>query len=401
MVNDADLLKYAIENGIINADTIRLQIEMNERKRLLEQHPYAITKGADGYYRTYLPKTNGGRTQLKKKNETDLIDAVIKYWKNEQNNSFKSRFEIWVERQRNCGRSDNTIYKYEADYKRCIEGDEFETLDVRYISEEDISLFIRRLLMRKEIPYKALKALFGYIDGVFRKSEIDKVIKENPCKYVDLPIFKQYCVEPRKKTSEERTVSNKEKKMLLDKLEKNDSPVKYAIEFSMFTGMRVGELAALKWADIDYKHNVINVVNSEKMSRKTKEYVISCTKNGKERKIPLTEDMIAVLKEVKAYSVRNGYISEFVFCDQNGNIHAPRISETMRNYTMTKEFEHTKSIHAIRRTLNSNMKCMGVPTVVASSILGHTEKVNEENYTYDISDMELRRNYIELAGKIV
>ena len=105
MVNDADLLKYAIENGIINADTIRLQIEMNERKRLLEQHPYAITKGADGYYRTYLPKTNGGRTQLKKKNETDLIDAVIKYWKNEQKNSFKCRFEIWVERQRICGRS--------------------------------------------------------------------------------------------------------------------------------------------------------------------------------------------------------------------------------------------------------------------------------------------------------
>lgn len=400
MIKDADLLNFAIANGMIDSDTIRLQFEMNERKRLLKKHPYAITKGADGYYRTYLPKGNGGRIQLKKKNESDLMDAVIEYWKNEQKNSFKCRFEIWVERQKACGRSDNTIYKYEADYRRCIEGDKFEEMDIRYISEEDISLFIKRLLERKEIPYRALKSLFGYMDGVFNKSVIDKVIKENPCKYVDLPIFKKYCVEPKKKTSEQRTVSNQEKKILLDKLDKNNSPVRYAIEFSMFTGMRVGELAALRWSDIDYKNNVINVVNSEKMSRKTKEYVISCTKNGKERKIPLTDDMILVLKKAKAYSVRNGFVSEFVFCDQNGNIHAPRISDTMRNYTMTKEFEHTKSIHAIRRTLNSNMKCMGVPTVVASSILGHTEKVNEENYTYDISDMELRRNFVELAGKI-
>lgn len=34
-----------------------------------------------------------------------------------------------------------------------------------------------------------------------------------------------------------------------------------------------------------------------------------------------------------------------------------------------------KSIHALRRTLNSKMKCRGVSSTVAASLLGHTEEV--------------------------
>lgn len=52
----------------------------------------------------------------------------------------------------------------------------------------------------------------------------------------------------------------------------------------------------------------------------------------------------------------------------------------------------TKSIHALRRTLNSKMRCEGVSSIVASSILGHTEKVNNSNYTYDVSDNQYKIN---------
>ena len=59
-----------------------------------------------------------------------------------------------------------------------------------------------------------------------------------------------------------------------------------------------------------------------------------------------------------------------------------------------------KSIHAIRRTLNSNLRCMGVSVTVAAAILGHTEEVNEKNYTYDVSSMQKKAEYIEIASKI-
>ena len=91
---------------------------------------------------------------------------------------------------------------------------------------------------------------------------------------------------------------------------------------------------------------------------------------------------------------------KIVFSDVDGRVHARKISECIRNMTMTKEFEHTKSIHAIRRTLNSNLRSNGVPVTVAAALLGHTERVNEENYTYDVSSIHEKMKIIEAAGKI-
>ena len=37
--------------------------------------------------------------------------------------------------------------------------------------------------------------------------------------------------------------------------------------------------------------------------------------------------------------------------------------------------------------------------LLASSLLGHTVRVNEYNYTYDTIDMSTKKMYIEKAGK--
>lgn len=93
-------------------------------------------------------------------------------------------------------------------------------------------------------------------------------------------------------------------------------------------------------------------------------------------------------------------MSEYVFQDDRGRVYASRISDCAVNNTTTAEFHNKKSIHAIRRTLNSNMKCAGVSGTVAASLLGHTKKVNEENYTYDVSSMEEKSKFMECAGRV-
>lgn len=403
-MSDAEILKFAIENGMLDTALVQEKIEMQKRKEILNKHPYAIWKGKDDYWRTYLPHGNG-RKLIKKKDKSDIENTVMDYWKEKIPNTFKNRFWIWVERQEKCGRSDNTISKYESDYKRFFEGDKIENISVQDLSDEDISEFIQRLLNRKEIPYRALKAMFGYLNGVFEKAIIDKVIENNPCKYVDLPIFKQHCKEQKPKSAKERTVSNEEKKLLINKLnmnyERNQSNItRYAVELSLYTGMRVGELSGLKWEDINYEEGTITICRSEKYNRKKNEFYISSTKNDKIRTFPLTEEIKDVLYRVKKAEIQNGFLSEFVFSDEKGRVHARKISGCARNMTMTKEFGNTKSIHAIRRTLNSNLRCNGVSATVAAALLGHTERVNEENYTYDISSVSEKMKIVETAGKI-
>lgn len=391
-----------MDEGIINLEDVQNKIAMKEREELLSKHPYKIWEGKNkDYWYTYLPTENNGRRQIKRKTEDSIQDAIVDYWKNVSGNTFKSRFEVWIKRQEACGRSDNTITKYESDYIRFCKDDPIEDMDIRHINDEYIGLFYKRVLSKKEIPYRALQSMHGYMNGVFNKAIIDKIVERNPCIYIDLPMYKQFCKEPKKKTAKERTLSNNEKKILLSKIHNKQTIPKLAIELSLYTGMRVGELAGLKWEDINYNDNTIIIQRSEKYNRKTKEYYISTTKTDKSRIIPLTDAMKEVFARIKKEEIKNGGLGEFVFMDENERVHSRRISDCARNNTMTNDFSSIKSIHAIRRTLNSNMKCLGVPTVIASAILGHTEKVNNQNYTYDTSSMSEKTNYIEKAGIII
>lgn len=402
---DKEALKFAIESGIIDLSYVQDKYEMNKREKMLSAHKWAISQGKDGKWRTYIPDENNGRKMIKRTSKSDLEDAVIAYYLNKSKESenkeqykFKNRFKVWVERQKMCERSDNTIYKYNVDYKRFFAGRKIEDMDIRKIDESIIMSSFKEILLEKDIPYRALKGAFGYVNGVFEKSKIDKIIEENPCKYVDLPLLKKYCKSKSNNSTEKRTVSESDKKKLFKKIEKSSNVIKYAVEFAFCTGMRVGELSSLKWEDIDFENSTVTIQSSEKHSRITNEYYISKTKNDKVRVIPLTDDMKDVLKRTRKHELKNGWICEFVFAGENGRIHAGTISGWIRNNTMTREFENAKSIHAIRRTINSNMRCLGVPAPVAASILGHTEKVNEENYTYDITSMEEKTKILKRAS---
>lgn len=393
---------------MIDLSTIQQQLDMKKRKEYLEMHCYSIWCGKDGFWRTYIPKGDGGRKLVKKKDQKSVEDAVIDYYKDKESHTFAERFDIWVERQRNCGRSDNTIEKYQSDYKRFFKGDAIESTPIKDINEETLSAYFTRLLNRKKVPYRALKALYGYLNSVFEKSIRDKVVDSNPCAYVDLELFRKHCAREKPKTPKDRILSDSEMKQINKKIDDgfengNTNMARFAIKLSLYTGMRVGELAGLMWSDInytDYEVPVIVIQHSEKYNRTTKEHYISCTKNEKIRLFPLTEEIEDVFKKVRKEQARRGCISEFVFADENGRVHASRISSCMRNTTMTYDFEKTRSIHAVRRTINSNLRCNGVSATVASSLLGHTERVNQNNYTYDASSVSEKMNIVRKATRI-
>lgn len=171
-----ELLKYALENDMINLSYVQEQIEMNKRNELLKKHPYKIWGGKDGKWRTYLPDEEKGRILKKRTTENAIKDMIIEYYlqeskqaikcekeKEKNENRFSSCFNMWKNKQIAYGISGNTVYKYEYDYKRFFEGTDFEKLDIRNITEEDITIFIISRIKELNLKEKAGKALWGYI----------------------------------------------------------------------------------------------------------------------------------------------------------------------------------------------------------------------------------------------
>lgn len=401
-IDKNELLSYLSENGIIDEDMVRHKIEEMRNNEYLSRHTKKVWKGENGYWYTYIDKTNGERKLIKKNTKQELESFLIDFYK--QDYTIRTYFDIWKERQKNCGKDSNTLVRYDSTYKRFLEGDKLEKMSVQDITTDDIEQWIFRILSRYDLKYKALSQGFQIIKGIFNKARIDRIIKENPCDHIDLPVYRMRCessyIDP-----ESRVLQEAECRALIEKLKESyiNNPTcisNYAVEFALMTGLRPGELAYLRWEHINYKEGYIAIDGSEKQDKITLEYYDSKTKTKKVRRIPLTEQIKNFLDVLKKLEMRHGFLTEYVFSGKEGRIHVTGMYDAGQRKCRQAGLDK-RGIQMIRRTYNSYLKSIGVDTTIAASIMGHSPSVNESNYTYDVSNMDYKIKVAEKATNIL
>lgn len=408
---DDELLKYALKNDIIDMAYLKEKVDMNKRQKIISAHPYSIWKGTDGKWYTYLHDEKKGRVLRKRTSKEAIYDMIVENSEEQQCKeqkreaiTFKNVYDKWREMQISYGISNNTLNKYKYDYKRYFNETNFERTDIRDITSKDVELFVINNIKMYRLKEKASKSLIGYIFGVFRYAVIDRIISanENPCQFVDSKKFKKF-YNTECKSVEERTISGSQLTAIIrqikeDNAKKPEYMPAYAIELAMLTGMRPGELAGLAWKNVYLDEGFIRICMSEKFDRETGKYYIDSTKNKKCRIFPISNEIRDLFGRIDDVQNKFGICEDFVFSTSKGRYHGRTISDYMRNKCIQVGIE-TKCIYSIRRTFNSKMRCNGVSATIASSLLGHTEEVNNGNYTYDISDMDYKRDIIASAGR--
>lgn len=390
-------------------DAIYNKIKIMKDNAYLAQHPYKIWNNAEyeKWYTYVYDETKEKRRLIKRNTKEELNNFLIKWYKTEEKNkkiiTINDYFPIWVERQKQCGRGDSTIKKYGTDYKRFFAKDEKITrMDITKITETDIENYIFRLLDRLSLKKPAFRQMFYMLKGILEKAKKDRVIQVNPCDYIDIEIYSNRC-EKQEFDQTKRVLDENGCERLMEILQKdrytqpNYIP-SYAIELALLTGMRAGELAFLQWDHIKTKYGYIEVCGSEKLNQKTKEYYDSGTKTHKTRRIPLTTEMKEFFRNLKLIEMQYGYLNKYVFSDQRGRIHRGTLCSCARNKCLQAGLD-AKGLQVARRTFNSQLRTKGVSTVIAASILGHSEEVNDKFYTYDVSNMEYKTSVVESINK--
>ena len=406
-----DILRFIINNGMIDISDVQNSMESMKRKELLSKHPYKIWQGKDGKWRTYLPDEQKRRVLKKRSTKESIQNLIIDYYskadksdrmqekiRDIEEHKFSYVYELWKDKQIKYGISPNTIYKYQCDYQRFFKGTEFENMDVRKITEEDITIFIISRIKELCLKEKAGKALWGYISGTLKSARINRIISEDPCLYVETKSFYKF-YDKTQKPIESRVVCENDMRLIINQINKDhvkkpDYLPSYAVELAIYTGMRTGELAGLKWDDVFMDDRIIIIRHSEKCNRLNNEHFMSSTKTQKERRFPISDEIYDFFLRMRTLQEEYGCSDNFVFSTKKGKIHVDMISDCIRNKCIQVGIK-PKSIHALRRTLNSKLRCAGVSSVVASSLLGHTKEVNQANYTYDITEMDYKKEIIK------
>lgn len=412
-----EILKQAIDSGIINMDNLYKQLEELNRKKILnEVHTSKIWSGESkskgrmySFYYTYLPddKRPGKKKLIKKSSREKLEDAIVEYYSNIDGKAaicFKDAYDNWLQFKKKIV-SDGTIYRYNKDYKRFFQNSDFEKMPIKAINEETILAFLSDTVKRLELTHKAMKTLAGYINEVLESAVSNHYISSNP--YIlakpKLKLIAKRCVLNKPKADRARTLTSAEINAILSQLhkdykEKPEYISPYAIELALLTGLRIGELSALRWRDIS---DVITIRNSEKSHRPEKGsifYTVEGTKTGKERQIPVTAAIYDLFNRVAEAEKKASYSkdSEFVFINESGRIKSINIDRCLERKCKQAGIER-KTIHDIRRTVNSALRGIGVTAPMAASLMGHTEEVNENYYTYDTSELDKKKTLLEQA----
>lgn len=387
-----------------------------KRAEILKEFPVTLCKDGSWFANIRFAQGPSGRKTIKKSTKEDAENAVVDFVSRTVAKSeivkkkiipfysYKKAFEAWIKAQ---NYSENTEIRNRSEYRRFFErlpiGQDISERDIREILPSDIEQHMTTAVLKYNLSRrKAIEDYNMFYKYVFAQAVADRIIDvmDKPEHYIQPNRFLKLCREECLTPDEDRVISKDVKKVIQTAVEKDHDKKEaympaYACELSALTAMRCGELAGLMWKQID--DDVIHINQSMKRNGKTKEYYISTTKNKKVRVIPITDAIRDVLRRIKMVQKSYGKTGDYVFSTSEGYCTSRSISDYMYNKRVQYKIKQPISIHAQRRTVNSRMDEIGVPTSIRSVILGHTERVNKSNYTYDTTNLDYKKQMLELA----
>ncbi len=139
---------------------------------------------------------------------------------------------------------------------------------------------------------------------------------------------------------------------------------------ALHAGMRLGELCALQWKDVDFSKNQITVARSIVRG------VISSPKSNKIRRIPMTATLRAALMESRA-------ATGLVFPrNATGEPLSDMAATVLLRNACKRAGVRRIGWHKLRHTFASQLVSRGVPMRAIQNLLGHSTVVMTERYAH-------------------
>lgn len=398
LISDSELLQFALDNGIIDRTTIENQIEMMQREKYLEMHDQDIWQAQDGRWKTYL-KSKEGRRLVTSTTQQGLQDKIVSHYKEKvESPTLEKVFYEWHNGRLEYNEiSKGTYDKYVNDYKRFFGNSRIKDHKIKTISEDELDLFIRATIAEQELTQKAYANFRTIVRGIFKYAKRKK--------YTDLSIstffqdldlskrmFKRNKVDAKTQVFQESEIP-----ILLDWLNKHPRVSNYGIILALQTGVRTGELAALKYSDIegDMLHVQRQEVKykSDEKGKLVHEIVDNCKTDAGDRYIYLTDSALMTIQKIRFMNPFNEYMMV-----ENGK----RINTNVFNGRLKLACEKVgipvRTMHKLRKTYGTTLIDNGVDESLIMEQMGHKDiSTTRKYYYYANKDSESKRKQIENA----
>ncbi len=203
---------------------------------------------------------------------------------------------------------------------------------------------------------------------------------------------------PKAKESEISCFSLTEQRKIEQEILHGKKDKLFGIVLCLYTGLRIGELLALTWNDLDFLKGTLSITKSchygkgpdGKFERRTE---LPKTLTSR-RTIPIPKQLLAVLKTIKKRSE-----TEFLVTNGKTNISVRSYQRSFSLLLRKLKIPH-KGFHALRHTFATRALECGMDVKTLSEILGHKNaSVTLNRYVHSL--MEHKREMMNKVGKLL
>jgi integrase len=302
--------------------------------------------------------------------------------------TIKAFFEAWLKRKE-LETGEKTHIRYSVVVEQFLEflGNK-ASLDIGHVTAKEITRF-RDTLIERSSP-NTVNVSLKIIRAAFNQARRDGLIDQNEAERVTLM---------------KRVGPSNRRPFTLDEirrvLEVADKEWKGMILTGLYTGLRLGDIASLTWANLDLTSQELRLVTQ---------------KTGRIQNIPLAQPLIRQFESLPAtedphqplfprafnrYATNyfNGDLSkQFYQILVSAGLAQPRAFRVTGKGHKVRHQQHELSFHCLRHTATSLLKNAGVSDVIARDIIGHDSAAVSRQYTH--IDQETKRKAVNMIPDI-
>lgn len=299
--------------------------------------------------------------------------------------SFRELCENWIKTSE-IKNKQSTTARYKAIIKKHILP-YFEKINTDQIKQSDINTFISRKTYQENLQTATISTILAVLKQILKYGQKQE--------YITPLHFEISIPSTRKKQLE--ILTETEQKALVEYIKEDITHENIGILLSLYAGLRIGEICALQWQDINLSTATISVTKTiqrvseqNKITGKKTTVITDAPKSQKSiRKIPLPEFLRTELEKLSQNRKPSDYI-----LTANQSYTEPRTYQYKFKKYLTQAEIRNINFHALRHTFATRAVEQNIDVKTLSEILGHST-VNFTLDRYVHPSFNLKRQNIE------
>ena len=279
--------------------------------------------------------------------------------------------ERWLERELRYSIKPSSYQTYNSVCRKHILP-ALGAMDLAAVSQEVIQDFLDSLFARS-LAGNTVRGVYRLLSAGLRAALEEGLICRTPCRKIRLQ---------RDERPEQRVLEAEEQeKIRCEATKSGDAPVM----LGLYTGMRLGEICALKWSDIDWTKGTITVRRTvQRIARSGGGTILTIGRPKSARSCRVLPVPAFVLEMLRGLMSRSR--SEYVF-GRNGTPAEPRT--TQRRFERLVDRLGLKGVHfhTLRHSFATRLLELGVDIKTVSALLGHSSaRTTLDFYAHSLID---------------